>query len=476
MQSIRKRLSIILVVTAIGALFLSTLFVNITISKTFNKYLLEAQDKRNVRIVKYLEEVFKKDGKWNENSGIEILHEAYMSNYSLTLKDKNNKIIWGMDPKEILNNNNVNMHVKDEGDYNASTFNINFNGQIVGNIEVGQYGSVLLSEEDVSFKTSINKSFILSVVLSIFITILISLLISKQFSSPLSQISKISVYLSNGNYKQRSHNKSSILELEVLRNSINTLGEKLQHQDELRKRLISDISHEVRTPLDILQNNFEAMIDGIFPVDNERLTCLNEEVIRFGKLIDNLNDLKEIEGSKTFLSMEKIDLGSIISSVVKDFEIIAENKNIDIILKCSTDKQYNVLGDSDKIKQVIINLLSNAVKFTKEFGKINITLKDVNGKIILRIEDTGIGIEEEDLPYIFERLYRGDKSRHEIEGSGIGLTIVRDILTLHAATIEVKSKDEKGCVVTVYFNKFIMLTKKITKCLYIFSIVDSFSQ
>jgi two-component system sensor histidine kinase BaeS len=455
MQSIRKRLSIILVVTAIIALFLSTLFVNITISKTFDKYLLQTQDKRNVRIVKYLEEVFKKEGKWNENSGVEILHEAYMSNYSLTLKDKKNKVVWGMDPKEILNNNNVNMHVKDEGVYNTSTFNINFNDQIVGHIEVGQYGPVLLSKEDLSFKTSINKSIILSVVLSIFITILISLLISKQFSSPLSQISKISVYLSNGNYKQRSHNKSSILELEVLRNSINTLGEKLQHQDVLRKRLISDISHEVRTPLNILQNNFEAMIDGIFPVDNERLICLNEEVIRFGKLIDNLNALKEVEGSKTVLSMEKIDLRTIISSVVKDFEVIAENKNLEIILKCSTDKQCYILGDSDKIKQVIINLLSNAVKFTKTLGKVNITLKAVNEKVILRIEDTGIGIKEEDLPYIFERLYRGDKSRREIEGSGIGLTIVRDILSLHAATIEVKSKEEKGCVVTVYFNKFI---------------------
>ena len=99
MQSIRKRLSIILVCTAIIALFISTLFVNITISRTFNKYLVEIQDKRNARIVKYLEEVYKKNGKWNKNSGIEILHEAYMSNYCLTLKDENNKVVWGMNPK-----------------------------------------------------------------------------------------------------------------------------------------------------------------------------------------------------------------------------------------------------------------------------------------------------------------------------------------------------------------------------------------
>lgn len=455
MQSIRKRLTIILVSTSILALFIATLFVNITISKTFNKYMVEIQNKRDERIVKYLEEVYKKSGKWSETSGIEIMHEAYMSNYCLTLKDESNKVVWGMDPSDLVNNPNpnANMHIKNEGVYTTSDFKIEFKGKIVGYIEIGQYAPVLLSKEDVNFKTSINKSIILSVVLSILITILISLFISKQFSNPLRQVSRISVHLSNGNYDERSHNKSSILELEDLRNSINTLGERLQHQDLLRKRLISDISHEVRTPLNILQNNFEAMIDGIFPVDNERLTYLNEEVIRFGKLLDNLNALKEIEGEEIALSMEEISLRDILSSVVKDFELIAENKYINMKLEYSDRKQYKISGDSDKIKQVIINLLSNAIKFTQEQGKINITLKETDEKVILKVEDTGIGINEEDLPYIFERLYRGDKSRHEIEGTGIGLTIVKNILNLHRASIEVKSIEGKGSVVTVYFNR-----------------------
>ena len=370
MQSIRKRLSIILVCTAILALFISTLLVNITISRTFNKYLVEIQNKRNTRIVTYLEDVYKKNGKWSKTSGIEISHEAYMSSYCLTLKDENNKVVWGMNPNEIVHNMNANMQVENGGVYTTSTFDIKSKNKIVGYIEVGQYAPVLLSKEDVDFKVSINKSIILSVVLSILITILISLFISKQFSTPLRQVSKISVHLSNGNYDERSHDKSNILELEDLRTSINTLGDKLQHQDVLRKRLISDISHEIRTPLNILQNNFEAMIDGIFPVDNERLSYLNEEVIRFGKLIDNLNGLKEIEGEETSLNMEKIPLQEILFSVVKEFELVSENKNLKMTLECDTSKQYNILGDIDKIKQVIINILSNAVKFTKEKVKL----------------------------------------------------------------------------------------------------------
>jgi len=456
MQSIRKRLSIILVCVSILALFISTLLVNITISRTFNKYLVEIQNKRNTGIVKYLEDVYRKNGKWSETSGVEIMHEAYMSNYALTLKDRDKKIVWGMNPHDIVQNPDVNMmHVKNEGVYTTSTFKIKSNNKIVGYIEIGQYGPVLLSVEDVNFKTSVNKSIILSVVLSILITVLISMFISKQFSTPLRKVSKISIDLSNGNYRVRSNHKSSILELEDLRNSVNILGEKLQHQDALRKRLISDISHEVRTPLNILQNNLEAMIDGIFPVDNERLTYLNEEVIRFGKLIDNFNALREVEGEETALNMEQISFTDILLSVVKEFKLISQNKNIDMALEYSTCNQCNILGNKDKIKQVIINLLSNAVKFTKEKGKINITLKESDEKVILKIEDTGLGIKEEDLPYIFERLYRGDKSRHEIEGSGIGLTIVKNILTLHKADIKVKSEEGKGSVFTVYFNRIL---------------------
>ncbi|MBZ9636956.1 sensor histidine kinase [Clostridium sp. FP1] len=454
MQSIRKRLSIILVCTSILVLFIATLLVNIAISRTFDKYLVEIQNKRNTRIVKYLEEVYKRTNKWNETSGIEIMHEAYMSNYCLTLKDENKKIVWGMNPKDMAQDPNVNMHVKNEGIYTTSTFQIKPVDKIVGYVEIGQYAPVILSQEDVNFKVSINESIILSVILSTLITILISLFISKQFSTPLRQVSKISVHLSNGNYHEMSKEKSSILELEDLRNSINTLGEKLQHQDVLRKRLISDISHEVRTPLNILQNNFEAMIDGIFPVDNERLTYLNEEVIRFGKLLDSLNALKEVEGEETVLNLEEISLKDTLTSVVKEFELITENKNLNMTLECNTSKQFNILGDTDKIKQVIINLLSNAVKFTKEQGEISITLKETDRKVILKIEDTGIGISDEDLPYIFERLYRADKSRHEIEGMGIGLTIVKNILNLHKASIDVISKEGKGCVVTVYFNRY----------------------
>lgn len=306
----------------------------------------------------------------------------------------------------------------------------------------------------VNFKLSINKGIAASIIFTLCIVIILSLYFSKQFSVPISEVSDISVKLSKGDYSPRTDVDTDILELENLKNSINTLGEKLKQQDILRRRLVSDISHEIRTPLNILENNLEAMIDGIFPTNTEQLTALNDEVIRFGKLLNNLNVLKEFESESVILNEEKVSLKEVISSVCDDFLLVSNEKNIEIIYNVKPNENYTILGNRDKLKQVFINILSNAVKFTNRDGKIWVNLTTNKNEIVVSIRDNGIGISKEDLPFIFERLYRGDKSRNKIEGSGIGLTIVKSILELHSATINVESEINKGSKFTIRFKLY----------------------
>ncbi|EQB86147.1 hypothetical protein M918_15640 [Clostridium sp. BL8] len=228
-----------------------------------------------------------------------------MNNYCLTLLDADKKVIWGMDPSDISDLSHLNsMYVKDMGIYTSKVFEIKSEGNVVGYIDIGQYSSVLLSKEDAEFKTSINTSIVVSGIITLFIVIIISLYFSKQFSIPIKEVVNMSVELSKGKFDTKSVTESNIEELEDLRRSINILGEKLKNQDLLRKRLVSDISHEIRTPLNVLQNNLEAMIDGVFPVTAERLNYLNEEVMRFGKLLDNLNTLKDFEEESIKLNFE----------------------------------------------------------------------------------------------------------------------------------------------------------------------------
>lgn len=454
MQTIRKRLSILFFACSIAAILLITLFVNITISNKFNQYMVDIQNKRYERIVTYFEEVYKRDGKWTNDSGIELMHEAYMGNYCLTLMDGDKKLVWGMDPNDVRIKQHLNvMPVEDRGVYTTRTFEIKSDGKVVGYVDIGQYSSVLLSEEDINFKASINKSIVVSGILTLIIIISMSLYFSKQLSIPIKEVANISVDLSKGDFDTKPGSKSNIVELENLRKSINILAEKLKYQDALRKRLVSDISHEIRTPLNVLQNNLEAMIDGVFPVTTERLNYLNEEVVRFGRLLNNLNVLKEFESESIKLNFETLFLDELIEDICKDFYMAAQNKNIKLNYNIKPNADYRIIGDIDKLKQVFINLMSNALKFTKTNGNVLISLYTDNKNIIAEVKDNGIGIKKEDLPFIFERLYRGDKSRRQIEGSGIGLTIVKDILLLHHASIDVESKEGEGTTFKIIFNK-----------------------
>lgn len=453
MQSISKRLSILLVLSAIAAILLVTVFVNLTVSNKFNKYMIDIQNKRYERIVSYFEEAYKREGKWSSDTAIELMHEAYMGNYCLTLLDSSKQPVWGMDPDDLKTQIHIGeMSVHNSGVYTTKTFEIKVDGSIAGFVDIGQYSSVLVSEEDLTFKSSINKSIIVSGVLTLIIIISLSLYFSKQFSTPIREVAKMSVRLSQGNFDTVSNFKSNIDELEDLRKSVNILAGKLKYQDTLRKRLVSDITHEIRTPLNVLQNNLEAMIDGVVTVSKEGLHYLNEEVIRFGKLINDLNLLKEFESESIKLNYESIDLDKLITEMRNDYFKAAENKNITFKYEINTNEKYHIIGDKDKLKQVIINILSNAIKFNKSNGEIVITLYKDNKHIVVEVIDNGLGIKKEDLPFIFERLYRGDKSRNQIEGNGIGLTIVKNILDLHNAMIKVDSKEGIGTTVKLYFS------------------------
>lgn len=453
MQTIRKRLSILFFICSFTAILLIALFVNITLNSKFNQYMVDIQNKRFERIVSYLEDIYEQEGGWSENSGLELMHEAYMGNYCLTLKDKNKKLLWGMNPDDIKSKLNLNaMPVKNRGVYTSRTFEIKSGGNVVGYVDIGQYSSVLMSEEDMDFKASINKSIVASGILTLIAITVLSLYISKQFSIPIKEVANMSANLSEGNFDAKYSAKSNIKEIENLRNSVNILAEKLKNQDMIRKRLVSDISHEIRTPLNILQNNLEAMIDGVFPVTKERLNYLNEEVIRFGRLLNDLDALKKFESENIKLDFETIALDGLIEGICRDFYIAAENKNIELKYHAEPG-DYHMAGDADKLKQVFINLISNAIKFTNTKGRVSVKLHSDKDDIIVEVEDNGVGIKSEDLPFIFERLYRGDKSRNQTEGSGIGLTIAKHILELHGAVIAVKSREGEGTSFKICFKR-----------------------
>jgi len=229
--------------------------------------------------------------------------------------------------------------------------------------------------------------------------------------------------------------------------SINNLAETLENQKNLRKRMSTDIAHELRTPLATLQSHLEAMIDGIWKPDKERLISCHEECIRINKLVGQLKSLDEYESGNYGLSKVTYDIYDQVKKIIYNFQADFKNKGININL---SGKRELVFADKDKVSQVIINLLSNSLKYTKENGTVEVSINKINNEIIIKIKDTGIGIAQEDLPYIFERFYRADRSRNRVTGGvGIGLAIVKAIIDFHNGNIDVKSILGKGTEFTV---------------------------
>lgn len=441
-MTLRRKISLLLFSCALLTTILITFFVNRTIQHQFEQYMHDNQEKRNERLITYFEEYYQSHGTFDERAGAELAHEAYMNDYCLVLMDANYNIIWGMSQDE--------MKLEAGEIYQAKTYHLVVNNETIGYLEIGQHTPLLLSKEDIYFKQAINQSIVISAVITLVVVGGISFIFSKPLSKPIKKVSEMALRLAQGDFKEDVIEPMNIEELDSLQKSMNLLASTLSTHEEVRKQLVSDVSHELRTPLNILQTNLEGMIDGIIPANQVRFQALHQEVIRFGKLISNLEVLKQFDAKTMKLELKPLDLKQLILQQVPEFTMLLGQKKI----KLTVDLQEAwIEGDFDQLKQVLINLVSNAYKFTPEFGEVQIRLTSSQNKVQVSIYDTGIGVEKEHLSKIFDRFYRVDPSRHQTEGSGIGLTIVKQIVKLHGAMIAVESEVGRGSTFILTFDR-----------------------
>lgn len=442
--------------SALLALFIAYVVINVSLNNQFNEYLKVNQTKRDERIIATFRDSYLREDRWTIVTGKSIERDAEASNFTISLLSWDKSVVWAMDPldlvekeKEINPDSSFTME-----QYVPYEYPIKSENQIIGYVVIGQFSPLVISAADKNFLNSITFSILLSAFIAVFIIILIALFVARQLSEPIEKISKTAYSLSMGDLSAREPTEADVVEIETLRNSINSLGEKLERQDMLRKRLITDVSHELRNPLNVLQTNLEAIIDGILPASPERLQSLNSEVIRFGKLIDNLNILKQFEAESMVAKIIILDMHQVLQDIYHNFQGLTKEKGIRFKFVAQKNTDFRILADRHSIYQVITNLLHNAIKFTPRNGNIVLRLTRDDYYCYIRIKDSGIGIPKEDLPNVFERFYRVDQSREMIEGSGIGLTIVKNFVKLNGGTISVTSTVGKGSTFTIKFNLY----------------------
>jgi len=316
-------------------------------------------------------------------------------------------------------------------------------------------GIIIVSSASVSenILTSRMTSIIIAASLWIFLAALLSVYnLSKKISEPLNEISEAAKKFSVGDFDVRVkvYGKDEIAELAT---AFNTMAESLAHLEQMRTTFIANISHDLRTPMTSISGFVDGIIDGTIPPEKHGyyLNIISAEARRLSRLINSILEVSKLESKARKLSPSIYNLSEQTREILISFEQKITTKHIDISFECGSEDLF-VYADRDAMHQVTYNILDNAVKFTNENGQITLRLETIlqkKRKVRITVRNTGQGISEEDLPYVFERFYKTDRSRGlDKSGMGLGLYIVKAIVTQHGEDIKVNSKSGEYCEFT----------------------------
>jgi len=304
----------------------------------------------------------------------------------------------------------------------------------------------LAAEPYVTFlrlSTSINRFLLLGGSLAIAIALLLTFVLSRRITSPIGILAKAARQLGRGDLSQRVQFQGEG-EVAALAQAFNSMAADLAHAEQLRRNLVADVAHELRTPLSNIQGYLEAIRDRVMKPNAATIHSLNEEAALLSRLVDELQELSLAEAGELKLVYQAEDITRLVKQAVTPWQPKVAAKEIALSLDLP-DNLSLVNIDWQRVNQVLHNLLENAVAYTHKGGAINVAATTQGDWVEVCVSDTGEGIPVEDLPNIFERFYRVDKSRARVTGgSGLGLTIAKRLVEAHGGKITVQSKPGKG--------------------------------
>lgn len=336
-------------------------------------------------------------------------------------------------------------------EYQSESYPLKSGDKVIGNLTV--YYSGQLVGDEFAFLKSIKRNIILAVLFTVILSIIASLLFSKRLTLGVNKLVTGVAELRNHQWKTQIPLNDLTGEMKPLGESFNQLADSLVKEERLRKQFTADFAHELRTPLATLRSQIEAFQDGIWEPNEMRLDQFHAELMRLVRLVNELEKLIAAENPQIKLTKTKLETGKIVSFIEEQFNPLFIEKGV--TLEIQDDKEFPwFLGDQDKIIQILINVVNNALQYTPPGSKVSIRVEEKDNQIIFIVKDEGVGIKEEDLPLLFQRFYRGDKSRdRKTGGVGIGLSIVKAFVEAHRGEIKIRSQLNVGTTIALYFPK-----------------------
>ena len=267
-------------------------------------------------------------------------------------------------------------------------------------------------------------------------------LLVQNIGSPLGDMVSASERVATGDLAVRVREHGAPWMRSVAR-AFNSMTSRLEAQHRQRRALMADVAHELRTPLTAMQGRLEGMVDGVYPTDAMHVAQVLEDTRMLARLVEDLRTLAHTEEGSLTLSCEPTDLGVLAEEAVALFRPEADRRQVRLTARV-TDTVRLLEVDPVRIREVLANLVANAVRFTPPGGEVRVDVEPSTSEVTLRVSDSGPGIAPADLPHIFDRFYKGTSSN----GSGLGLTIARNLVTAHGGTLHATNRPEGGTVFT----------------------------
>jgi len=313
-------------------------------------------------------------------------------------------------------------------------------------------GAILIFSPVNVMEADINKINLIIWICALILTIISAVIIyfiSRRISRPIVQMTNAAMKLAEGEKVGEIQAKTSD-EIEKLAEAFNTMNRQLEITENVRREFIANVSHDLRTPLTSINGFVQGMIDGLIKPENypRHLAIIKEEINRLIKLTGDILEIAKIQGGAIKLNITDVKVSDAINAVAAGIEIMAQQKQIQIIWECPNE--LYVRADLDRLKQILSNLITNAVKYSGDGSQVRIMVEQKKELVQFMVRDNGQGISQEDLKYIFDKFYRGDKSRQNDGGTGLGLNIAKHLVELHGGRIWAESKIGEGTA--IYFE------------------------
>ncbi|MDX2230161.1 MAG: HAMP domain-containing sensor histidine kinase [Leptolyngbyaceae cyanobacterium bins.349] len=311
------------------------------------------------------------------------------------------------------------------------------------NMQIGGFNLVRVRQKLVDgFESAWSRGAFWSVIVGASAAGGLSYLVAKRITQPLIQMEKVTQKITAGQLDQRLP-ANEIPELDRLAISINQMAANLEGVEQRRRELVGDLTHELRTPLTIVEGYLEGLSDGTIDPTVDIYQRLVRETGRLRRLVNDLQELSQAEAGYLPIRLEAVDLPPLLRAIAAKFFDQLFEESPALKLECPGDLPL-VLADPERVEQVVMNLLGNALRYT-EVGTITVQAHSAGRKVWIAVIDTGQGISEEDLPHVFERFWRADRSRDRSSGgTGVGLAISRRLVELQGGAIEVESEIGRG--------------------------------